>query len=224
MHLRFRSISILLLFLLAFILAWLPIAAQTLIGTVPVGVSPSAIAVNPDTNKTYVTNGGSWPNNPGNTVTVIDGRTLSTSTVDVGYFPTILAVNSVTNKIYVANYCGTSETCNGSGPDTVTVIDGTTLSTTTVTVGYGPQGIAINSVTNKIYVANTNGNNVTVIDGATLSTATVAVGSLPGAVAVNPVTNKIYVLNDDGTMTVIDGATRSTSTVVVGSIPIDFGD
>jgi YVTN family beta-propeller protein len=222
MHLRFRSISILLLFLLAFILAWLPIAAQTLIGTVPVGVSPSAIAVNPDTNKTYVTNGGSWPNNPGNTVTVIDGRTLSTSTVDVGYFPTILAVNSVTNKIYVANYCGTSETCNGSGPDTVTVIDGTTLSTTTVTVGYGPQGIAINSVTNKIYVANTNGNNVTVIDGATLSTATVAVGNLPGAVAVNPVTNKIYVLNDDGTMTVIDGATRSTSTVVVGSIPIDL--
>ncbi len=40
--------------------------------------------------------------------------------------------------------------------------------------------MAVNPVTNKIYVANSSGNNVTVIDGATNSTTTVtAVGSGP---------------------------------------------
>ena len=55
--------------------------------------------------------------------------------------------------------------------------------------------MAVNPVTNKIYVANQNSNTVTVIDGATNTTATVAAGNTPFAVAVNPVTNKIYVTN-----------------------------
>ena len=69
--------------------------------------------------------------------------------------------------------------------------------------------MAVNPVTNKIYVANYS-SNVTVIDGATNSTTTVGTGtsSYPTAVAVNPVTNKIYVLNyNSNTVTVIDGAT-----------------
>ncbi len=56
--------------------------------------------------------------------------------------------------------------------------------------------MAVNSVTNKIYVANEFGNTVTVIDGATNNTTTVSVGQDPYAVAVNPVTNKIYVVNE----------------------------
>ena len=55
--------------------------------------------------------------------------------------------------------------------------------------------MAVNPVTNKIYVANDGSSNVTVIDGATNSTTTVAAGN-PYAVAVNPVTNKIYVANE----------------------------
>ena len=58
-----------------------------------------------------------------------------------------------------------------------------------------PLAVAVNPVTNKIYVANENSNNVTVIDGATNTTTTVAVGTFPIAVAVNPVTNQIYVAN-----------------------------
>ena len=38
----------------------------------------------------------------------------------------------------------------------VTVIDGATNSTTTVAAGTAPMRIAVNPVTNKIYVANTN--------------------------------------------------------------------
>jgi YVTN family beta-propeller protein len=55
--------------------------------------------------------------------------------------------------------------------------------------------VAVNPVTNKIYVTNTFGNSVTVIDGATNDTTSVAAGTGPEPVALNPVTNKIYVVN-----------------------------
>ncbi|MDQ3713759.1 MAG: hypothetical protein M3388_16275 [Acidobacteriota bacterium] len=59
------------------------------------------------------------------------------------------------NKIYVANY----------GSDSVTVINGTNNSTTTVAAGTDPYAVAVNPITNRIYVANNGSNNVTVIDG-----------------------------------------------------------
>ena len=66
--------------------------------------------------------------------------------------------------------------------------------------------MAVNPVTNKIYVANCGSSNVTVIDGATNATTTVAAGTYPYAVAVNPVTNKVYVANDGSdNVTVING-------------------
>ncbi len=99
----------------------------------------------------------------------------------------------------------------------VTVIDGATNQVTaTVAVGSQPQplSVAVNPVTNKIYVANFGSNNVTVIDGATNTTTTVAAGTNPFAVAVNPATNTIYVANDQSAnVTVIDGATLATTTV-----------
>ena len=57
------------------------------------------------------------------------------------------------------------------------MIDGATNSTTTVGAGSNPIAVAVNPVTNKIYVANYSSNTVTVIDGATNSTATVSVGN-----------------------------------------------
>jgi YVTN family beta-propeller protein len=86
----------------------------------------------------------------------------------------------------------------------------------TVPAGQGPRSVAVNPVTNKIYVPNYGSNNVTVIDGATNSTTTVTDpnANAPLAVVVNPVTNKIYVVNfGSNNVTVIDGATNSTTTV-----------
>ena len=80
-----------------------------------------------------------------------------------------MAVNPVTNKIYVANYSSNN----------ITVIDGATNATTTVSSGNGPVAVAVNPVTNKIYVANYCSDNVTVIDGATNTTATVSAGDQP---------------------------------------------
>src|SRR6266704_2192186 len=88
--------------------------------------------------------------------------------------------------------------------------------TTVLNAGGCPLGVAVNPVTNKIYVANNCSNNVTVIDGATNSSTAVNAGPSPSAVAVNPMTNRVYVgsnLSSANNVTVIDGATNSTTTV-----------
>ena len=196
---------LLLLVASSFAVSWLFSVAQVVTATLPVGITPQAVAVNPVTNKVYVANGND------NTVTVIDGPTNNTTTITVGYGPSAVAVNSVTNKIYVAN----------EGDNTVTVIDGFTNNTVPVPVGSYPIAVAVNSATNKIYVTDEGDNTVTVIDGVTNNTSTVTVGYYPSAVGVNPSTNKIYVVNSyyQGTVSVIDGATNMVTTVTVGEYP-----
>ena len=90
--------------------------------------------------------------------------------------------------------------------------------TRTLATGSGPRAMAVNPVTNTIYVANEFSNSVTVIDGATLATASVSVGNRPQYIAVNSATNKVYVSNGgESTQTVIDGATLATTRLATGS-------
>ncbi len=93
--------------------------------------------------------------------------------------------------------------------------------TTTIPAGDQPYAIAVNPVTNKIYVANQNSDDVTVIDGVSNITATLASGDQPYAIAVNPVTNKIYVANAGGdNITVIDGDNNNTTNVPAVDGPV----
>jgi YVTN family beta-propeller protein len=88
-------------------------------------------------------------------------------------------------------------------------------------VGLSPAAVAVNPVTNKIYVAIQSKNSVTVIDGATNTIAAANAGALPFAIAVNPVTNKVYVANaNSNNVTVIDGASNTTITVGAGTRPV----
>jgi hypothetical protein len=141
------------------------------------------------------------------------------ATVPVGSRPDTQAINLVTNKIYVANTCGNDfgRSCAFPySPGKVSVIDGGTNNTLPTNVGYLPYGVAVNSVTNKIYVA--------VIDGVTNNPVSVNVAVHPYGLDVNLATNKIYVANQRGdfpkcgstaTMTVIDGATLATSEIAI---------
>ncbi len=108
------------------------------------------------------------------------------------------------------------------------MIDGATNATSTVAAGTSPAAVAVNPVTNKIYVANVNSANVTVIDGATNATSTVVGWPSPRAVAVNPVTNKIYVASGQGGVMVITPAptnTNAMTTVIsVGSASLTSGN
>lgn len=156
-----------------------PPTIPSCVTNVPVGRSPAELAVNLGTNKVYV--GSEF----GNILTVMDGKTNSTTPVTVGTNPASMAVNPLTNKIYVAN----------ADSDNVTIIDGATNAPTTVVAGAFPHSVVANPVTNKIYVANGNSRNVTVIDGVSGATSTIAAGFAPYYLQVNLVTNKVYVPN-----------------------------
>ncbi|MEM3846806.1 MAG: hypothetical protein QXU98_14010, partial [Candidatus Parvarchaeota archaeon] len=92
------------------------------------------------------------------------------------------------------------------------------FATSTVNVGNSPEGVAYDSASNTIYVANTGSNNVSVISGSTNHViATVYVGSAPYAVAYDPTNNSIYVADSSsGSITIISGAT--TNYLLIGII------
>jgi YVTN family beta-propeller protein len=192
---------------------------NTVVTTIPVGDWPRGVAVNMTTNRIYVAN------QHDNNVSVIDGATDTEIDTDgnpgngitripVGSGPVGVDVNPTTNRIYVANFSW------GSG--SVSVIDGATNTeidtdgnpengTTRIPVGDRPQYVAMNSTTNRIYVANWGSSDVSVIDGATNTVvATIPVGSGPLGVDVNPSRNRVYVANyDSDNVSVIDGASNT---------------
>jgi DNA-binding beta-propeller fold protein YncE len=184
--------------------------ATTLPNTGPGGIFPNSIGVDEATNKIYVATSA---------VLVIDGVTSAVTLLDPNAILLVgLAVNPITNKIYVAD-AGIDVNTNPPTPHgcRVLVIDGPTNATTTITdpnVGTAPcSEIAVNTVTNKIYVQNSN--SVTVIDGATNLTTTVpnpSGGGSSDGMVVNTVTNTIYVDNDNAVMA-LAGATNATTTV-----------
>jgi YVTN family beta-propeller protein len=178
------------------------------------GVNPDYVAVNPNTNTVYVTNGRS------NTLSVVNCNALPGSadlvvnTVKhVGNSPIGIAVNPTTNMIYVTN----------SKDNTVSVIDGKTNNILgRVQVGTGPQGIAVNPTTNMIYVTNSKDNTVSVIDGKTNNIlGRVQVGTGPQGIAVNPNTNIVYVTNGaDDTVSIVEGTKNQvTDVITVGENP-----
>ena len=111
--------------------------------------------------------------------------------IAVGSVPKALAVNPVTGKVYVAN----------SGSDTVSVINGTTLSVaTTITLPAPASGtnhpawIAVNPETNTVYVSNLLSANSMVINGATDTYVKTLLSGGGGWTAINPLTDSVYVI------------------------------
>ncbi len=88
----------------------------------------------------------------------------------------------------------------------------------TVRVGHYPNGVAVNSTTNTIYVANLTGGTLSIIDGTKLTATKIWLGPSPAKVAVNSSTNRVYVTleDQDGFLDVIDGKERK----VEASIPV----
>ena len=245
-----------------------PVAA-TVSGTIAVGTTPTAIAVDSANNKIIVTDFGSpetalhtntWCQKTGADVTVVDGATETKTAVSFNFpeNPYAVVIDPTSHAVYVlgTEYLGIGDRpvcnvaggalsavadANPSGPigplfvlartldvnpvtekiyvtgiNAVLVLDGVSLAgSARVAVGTGPSGLAVNSTTNKIYVANNQSNDISIIDGATNSVTTVAdPAANPSRVAINPVTNKVYVSHSSSnTISVLDGATNAVSTV-----------
>ena len=127
------------------------------------------------------------------------------------------AVNPEDDLIYVANY----------HDDTVSVIDSVTHEiVATIAVSDGPQSIAVNTSTNRIYVGNgLPPTSLSVISGATLTvidTMPLGLSFLAGiGLAVNSDTDRVYVTSMlDNAVGVVDGTTGEVlATVPVGNSP-----
>lgn len=203
-------------------------AAQSLVTTLTCGPNPQGIAVNPTTNMIYVSDIDVG------TLTVINGAANTASTLNTGE-PNItaVAINATTNTVY-ALYEGSQST---SAPITVTpgkvvVIDGTS-NTVTKTIALPDLGthIAVNPVTNTIYVSTVSGigngasANVRVIDGTSDTiTTSISIPEVISEVAVDATRNLVYAthINEpgNGTLAVIDGATNA----VKATVPLGYDD
>ncbi len=151
--------------------------------SVSVGVwsRPFAIAINAVTDKVFgVTEDSRGP------IFVLDGamRRASFPTVPAGRAvePKGIAVNPVTNKAYAVFR------------DEIVVIDGATQALTFVAAatGTGPVGVAVDSNSNKVYVA-TDAGTLLVLDGASNAITTRAIAPQAPSIGVNPLTRDIYV-------------------------------
>jgi YVTN family beta-propeller protein len=216
---------------------------------VTTGEFPIGVAVDQRTHTAYVANLGD------NTVSVVNTATCKSEdslgcgaiapTVAVGVGPQNPAIDLATDTVYVPNFFD----------GTVSVIDGATCNASVhsgcgttppiVTVGPGPDGVAVDQATDTIYVTSDGstypftGDTVSVIDGATCNAVVtsgcgqtppeVTVGGPnPGEPAVDEATNSVYVpisgTTDAGNLvSVINGATcDSAVTSGCGQIPHDI--
>ena len=169
------------------------------------GNRPTSVAVNPLTNKVYI------PSFIGN-VRVLDGTNNTSVTLDVENSNAV-ALNPFTNTIYLSD----------GSLNAVHVIDGNDNSVLQWRPGVGqhPCAIAVNPVTDRVYVVSDNGDSVTTFSGRGPFRQTVAVGNQPTDVAVNPVTNLVYVpIGLEDRVVVMDGTDiQSMVRVNVGDLP-----
>ena len=181
--------------------------------TVPVGLEPWGVAVNPTGTKAYVTNWGSG------TISVINTSSNAVvATIPVGGQPLGIAVTPDGSKAYV---------CKAHSNVSVIDIASNTVQTT-MNVGTNPVGVAVSPYGTEVYVTHWgdsiywNVNYISVIDTATNTVKTnVTVGKYNNEVAFNSAGTKAYVTNnDDSTISVVDTATyKTTTTVNVGLAP-----
>ncbi len=167
----------------------------------PVGAQPDAIGASSSTNTVYV-------GHQGGRLYAVNGTTDAPSdSVLLGKAITALAVNTTTNHVFVANDTG------------IVVVDGTSHSVlTTVNVGVSWQGVSVDSVNNRVYVASSLVGAspqpvLRQIDGATNTLTAAADVPLPAAgkaVAFNASNGLVYVTIPDSSLVVaIDPVSKS---------------
>lgn len=172
-------------------------ASEAIVGTGAVGTP----VVNAVTNKIYAPLADS--------VAVIDGTAnvlVQTLVLDAGNTaPLTLGVNPVTGRVYVAHRAANK----------VSVIEGQTNTMSTLPDPATPSGVAVDSVTNRVFVSDTVG--LKVIDGTTEAISPLPLGLPLDSLVANPADGKVYGLKvADNSVTIVGAASK------VSSAPVAF--
>jgi YVTN family beta-propeller protein len=192
---------------------------NTVMATIPVGVTPEGVAVNPAGTLVYVAN---WN---GRSVSVIDATTNTVvATVTVPNCPAGVAVNPAGTTVYATRECVVPPATNTGA---VSVIDIATNTETATILNLTPEGVAVTPDGTRVYVADSFTDRVSVIDTASNTvTVPILVGSRPEGVAISPDGTRVFVANRGltaalGTVSVIDTASDTvTATIPVGLHPV----
>jgi YVTN family beta-propeller protein len=186
--------------------------------SIPAGVHPQGIVVNPANQLIYIANQLSG------SVTVMDGNNQVVKVIQLepsfpGFSsPVALTVNSKSSSskygyVYVA--CSVA--------NVIAVIDLSLNVVTYIPAGTRPAALVFNPVNNLVYVANLVSNNLSVIDAETFAEAIPALptGQDPIGIGINPVNGDIYVANSlDNSITVYTSANVLATTIpAVGQYP-----
>ena len=175
------------------------------------------MAVDPDTNTVYVSDGS-------NTLVAVDGNTNTRTTAATASAAslTAIALEPTFNTAYVLDAnSNTIHYFNQYPFDGVALYEAGTFSDGNAA---HPVAIAVRSAFHKIYVVNSEGSlsifSPTGAGGTWIVERHLQVGNNPVAVAVNSQTGNVFVANKgDGTVTVVDGSDTIVGTVTVGSAP-----
>lgn len=186
--------------------------------SIPAGVHPQGIAVNPANQLVYVANQLSG------SVTVLDGNNNIVKVIQLQpSFPgftspvaiTINTKNSSTKYGYAYVVCSVA--------NVLAVIDLSLNVTDYIPVGSRPVAAAFNPVNGQVYVANLVSDNLSVINAETFAETIPALptGQDPIGVGINPVNGDIYVANSLGnSITVYDSSNAFIITIpILGQYP-----
>jgi YVTN family beta-propeller protein len=95
-------------------------ATNTVVATIPVGVSPSGVAVTPDGTRAYVTNAGSAAPNSANVSVINTATNTVVATIPVGTQPTGVVFTPDGTRAYVTNFVNNTVSVINTATNTVT--------------------------------------------------------------------------------------------------------
>jgi YVTN family beta-propeller protein len=214
---------------------------------VTVAGGPNGVAVDPATDTVYVTSGGKNFSGTGHELSVINGAACNgmvtsgcgqvPATVKVGSFPFGAAFDSATGTVYVTNANDNTVSVVNAATCNAEHVSGCGQQPPMVRVGSFPIPVAVDQLTDTVYVGNANAATVSVIDGATCNgkitsgcgqrPPTVTVAGGPDGLGINQATDTVFASNNSAgttaslaSVSVIDGATcNATVTTGCGQRP-----
>jgi YVTN family beta-propeller protein len=155
----------------------------TVVRAIPVGREPFGVAVNNATGKVYVAN---FLDNSVSVISIATGAVIKTISLPAGE-PSYLAINEKTNRVYVTLHKGGRLAVIRGDTDTLV---------TTVEVGSGPFGVAVDPETNRIFISCRDSRLVRVVDGVTnavLLAQTAYLEGMPYVLGIDPNLGRLYV-------------------------------
>jgi len=198
------------------------VQAQTVQTTLNYPIGVNGVAVDFGANRAYVLLPNYFANGT-NGVQVLDGSNNTVITTFGAPVANAIAVNVATGTVYVGGSIPSST--NPSGIESVVSALNPKTGAVTATIpitannGSGIVALAVDPVTNRVFVSNASDNTIAVINGKTnVVTASLSLnGQTPAGLGVNFLTGKVYAALNDNQVAILTEKTNALTYATYGS-------